>query len=124
MICITKRGVIVNYDSKTFTVSNVTADTKVTINFVEKVKDTYIDQLHSQLTTGNIFYESYNAPDINYSHTTTGDNCIDDHIYFAGWSAKSSQVGGEIELADIFAAGKSMTPSGKTYYAVWAKEDE
>ena len=103
-----------------FTVSNVTADTKVTINFVEKVKDIYIDEMHGQLATGNIFYESYNAPNINYSHTTTGDDCQDGHIYFAGWSATSSQVGSATAPADMFAAGASKTASGATYYAVWA----
>ena len=104
-----------------FTVSNVTADTKVTINFVEKVKDIYIDEMHGQLATGNIFYDSYNAPNISYSHTATGDDCQDEHIYFAGWTEYPTQVGSQTAPADIFAADKSMTAGGKTYYAVWAK---
>lgn len=104
----------------TFTVSNVTADVTVTINFAELDKDTYVDNLH-----GNADIEecgSYEAPSLPDAAKATTGNCDVVHYHFAGWVTRTISTGTPGAPSGMITAGTNMTSNGATYIAVWAKE--
>lgn len=104
----------------TFTVSNVTDNVTVTINFAELDKDTYEDHLH-----GNTAFEkcgSYEAPSLPDAAKATTENCDAVHYHFAGWVTDPIFTGTPGTPDDMITAGTNMTSNGRTYIAVWAKE--
>lgn len=112
----------VNQSGNTFTVSNVTADVTVTINFAElDKKDTYEDHLHNNTTIERC--GSYQAPSLNDATKATTGDCDVVHYHFAGWVTGTIFTGTPGTPDDMITAGTNMTSNGRTYIAVWAKEE-
>lgn len=104
-----------------FTVSNVTDNVTVTINFAELPKDTYEDHLH-----GNDPIEkcgSYEAPSLPDAAKATEGNCDVVHYHFAGWVTDPISTGTPGAPSGMITAGTAMNANGTTYIAVWAKEE-
>lgn len=111
----------VNQSGNIFTVSNVTADVTVTINFAELAKDTYEDHLH-----GNTAFEecgSYEAPSLPDAAKATTEDCDVLHYHFAGWVTSTITTGTPGVPSGMITAGTAMNANGRTYIAVWAKEE-
>lgn len=110
----------VNQSGNIFTVSNVTADVTVTINFAELAKDTYVDHLHNNADIERC--GSYPAPSLDDAAKPTTENCDVVHYHFAGWVTDPIFTGTPGTPDDMITAGTNMTSNGRTYIAVWAKE--
>lgn len=105
----------------TFTVSNVTDNVTVTINFVALTPDTYEDHLH-----GNAAIEkcgSYTAPSLDDATKATTGNCDVVHYHFAGWVTGTISTGTPGAPSGMITAGTNMNSNGTAYIAVWAKEE-
>lgn len=98
-------------------VDGITANTTVTVNFVEQTTDQYIDQVHSLPVSGN-FCGTYAAPVL--SDQSAGEGCIGTHLHFAGWSTNGALVSAGTP-GGLITSGTSMTANGTTYYAVWSE---
>lgn len=110
----------VNQDGNTFTVSGMTANVTVTINFAEQAHDTYIDNVQSTSMDGN-YCGSYTAPTITDKSQATSGTCEQVHYHFVGWVSAANKS--NPTDANIVKAGTAMTASETTYYAVWAAEE-
>lgn len=105
----------------TFTVSNVTADVTVTINFAElDKKDTYVDNLHGNATIEKC--GSYEAPSLPDAAKATTGNCDVVHYHFAGWVIGTISTGTTDAPLGMITAGTAMNANKTEYIAVWAKE--
>ncbi len=107
-------------NGNTFTVSNVTANVTVTINFVALTPDIYEDHLHNNAKIEKC--GSYEAPSLpDATKATTGD-CDADHYHFAGWVTSTISTGTTDAPSGMITTGTAMNANGRTYIAVWAKE--
>lgn len=105
----------------TFTVSNVTDNVTVTINFVALTPDTYEDHLHNNTTIEEC--GSYTAPSLDDATKATTGDCDLDHYHFAGWVTSPISTGTPGAPDGMVTAGTAMNSNGAKYIAVWAKED-
>lgn len=111
----------VNQSGNTFTVSNVTADVTVTINFAElDKKDTYVDNLHGNATIERC--GSYEAPSLPDAAKPTTEDCDAVHYHFAGWVIGTISTGTTDAPLGMITAGTAMNANKTEYIAVWAKE--
>lgn len=108
----------VNQVGNTFSVSNMSADVTVTIQFVETSSDTYVDDVQSTDMSGT-YCGSYSAPVIADKAVATSGTCEEVHYHFVGWTTSEYR---NSPAGHITTAGTTMTGSGTTYYAVWARE--
>ncbi len=110
----------VNQSDNTFTVSNVTDNVTVTINFVALTPDTYEDHLHNNTTIE--ICGSYSAPSLDDATKAITGDCDVDHYHFAGWVTSPISTGTPGAPDGMVTAGTAMKSNGAKYIAVWAKE--
>lgn len=110
----------VNQSDNIFTVSDVTDNVTVTINFVALTPDTYEDHLHNNTTIERC--GSYPAPSLDDATKATTGDCDVDHYHFAGWVTSPIYTGTPGTPDDMVTAGTAMKSNGTPYIAVWAKE--
>ncbi|MCQ2328523.1 MAG: hypothetical protein MJZ59_04175, partial [Paludibacteraceae bacterium] len=111
----------VNQSGNTFTVSNVTDNVTVTINFAELTKDTYVDRLHNNDPIEKC--GSYTAPSLPDATKATEGDCDAVHYHFAGWVTDIISTGTTDAPLGMITTGTAMNANGTAYIAVWAKEE-
>lgn len=111
----------VNQSDNTFTVSNVTDNVTITINFAALTPDTYEDHLHNNATIEKC--GSYQAPSLDDAAKAASEDCDVVHYHFAGWVINTIISTGTPDAPDgMVTAGTAMNSNGAKYIAVWAKE--
>ena len=102
--------------SNTFTVTPSTNCT-IRINFTEKVKNTYVDNVQGNST--QTLYDTHAAPSLTDKAQATTGTCEQQHWHFMGWVTEANKENPTDD--NIVKAGASVTANGTTYYAVWVK---
>lgn len=110
----------VNQSGNTFTVSNMSANVTVTINFAAKQVDHFVDHIHSNAQVDKCG-DGYTIPTLD--DATPGEGCEGEHYHFVGWSSETISTGAETEPDGLLKAGDTHNANGTTYYAVWAREE-
>ena len=106
----------VTQNGNTFTVTP-SSDCSIQINFAEKVKNTYIDNVQGNSTQA--LYDTHSAPSLTDKEPATTGTCEKQHWHFMGWVTEANKA--NPTDANIVKANTSVTANGTTYYAVWAK---
>ena len=99
----------------TFTVTPSTNCT-IRINFTEKVKNTYVDNVQGYSI--QTLYDTHAAPSLTDKAQATTGTCEQQHWHFMGWVTEANKENPTDD--NIVKAGASVTANGTTYYAVWA----
>ena len=106
----------VTQNDNTFTVTP-SSDCSIQINFAEKVKNTYIDNV--QGNSEQALYDSHKTPTLTDQTPATTGTCEQQHWHFMGWVTEANKE--NPTDVNIVKANTSVTANGTTYYAVWAK---
>lgn len=109
-------SVLVSYGGKNATIENISVE--------EGKQDTFIDNIQGNEITYGVCSYSVPTLDSKSAAAPTGD-CEDDHYKFIGWTtgSYSSGITATNQLENFIEGGVQNTATGKTYYAVWAKEE-
>ena len=113
---VTAGTALVAQSGNTFTVTPSTNCT-IRINFTEKVKNTYVDNV--QGNSIQTLYDTHSAPSLTDKAQATIGTCEQQHWHFMGWVTEANKE--NPTDANIVKANTSVTANGTTYYAVWAK---
>ena len=113
---VTSGTATVTQDGNTFTVTP-SSDCSIQINFAEKVKNTYIDNVQGNST--QTLYDTHSAPSLADKEPATTGTCEQQHWHFMGWVTEANKE--NPTDANIVKVNTSVTANGTTYYAVWAK---
>lgn len=113
---VTSGTATVTQNGNTFTVTP-SSNCTIRINFVEKVKNTYIDNVQGYST--QTLYDIHSAPSLTDKAQATTGTCEQQHWHFMGWVTEANKE--NPTDANIVKANTSVTANGTTYYAVWAK---
>lgn len=116
---VTSGSATVSQSGNNFTVTP-SSNCTVRINFAALAKDTYVDHLHNNADIERC--GSYPAPSLDDAAKATEGNCDVVHYHFAGWVTDPIFTGTPGTPDDMITAGTNMTSNGRTYIAVWAKE--
>ena len=117
---VTSGSATVSQSGNNFTVTP-SSNCTICINFDELKKDTYVDHLHDNATIEKC--GSYPAPSLDDAAKVTEGNCDVVHYHFAGWVTSSISIGTPGVPSGMITAGTAMNANGRTYIAVWAKEE-
>ena len=113
---VTSGTATVTQNGNTFTVTP-SSDCSIQINFAEKVKNTYIDNVQGNST--QTLYDTHSAPSLTDKDPATTGTCEQQHWHFMGWVIEANKE--NPTDVNIVKANTSVTANGTTYYAVWAK---
>ena len=113
---VTSGTATVTQNGNTFTVTP-SSDCSIQINFAEKVKNTYIDNVQGNST--QTLYDTHTVPSLTDKAQATTGTCEQQHWHFMGWVTETNKE--NPTDANIVKANTSVTANGTTYYAVWAK---
>ena len=113
---VTSGTATVSQSGNTFKVTP-SSNCAVQINFAEKVKNTYVDQV--QGNSNKVLYDTHDAPSLTDKAQATTGTCEQQHWHFMGWVTEANKA--NPTDANIVKASTSVTADGTTYYAVWAK---
>ena len=112
---VTSGTATVTQNDNTFAVTPSTNCT-IRINFTEKVKNTYVDNVQENST--QTLYDTHAAPSLTDKAQATRGTCEQQHWHFMGWVTEANKE--NPTDANIVKANTSVTANGTTYYAVWA----
>ena len=112
---VTSGTATVTQNGNTFTVTP-SSNCSIRINFAEKVKNTYIDNV--QGNSEQALYDSHKTPTLTDKTPATTGTCEQQHWHFMGWVTEANKE--NPTDANIVKANTSVTANGTTYYAVWA----
>ena len=93
------------------------SDCSIQINFAEKVKNTYIDNV--QGNSIQTLYDTHAVPSLTDKTQATTGTCEQQHWHFMGWVTEANKENPTDE--NISEPSTNTTANGTTYYAVWAK---
>lgn len=113
---VTEGTATVSQNGNTFTVTPE-SDCTVQINFEEKEKNIYIDNV--QGNSIQTLYDTHAVPSLSNETPATTGTCEELHWHFMGWVTEANKENPTV--ANIVKANTSVTANGTTYYAVWAK---